>query len=184
MLWKMLLAFLMALAIVGGLILIQPATYSVTRSATIAAPASVLFSQVNDFHNWPAWSPWENIDSAMKRTYEGPASGVGSAYMWSGNDKAGAGKMIIRGSDLNERIGIQLAFTRPYASTSVIAFALKPEGAGTPEGSATKVTWTMTGDNNFALKAISLFYGMDKVVGPDFERGLAQLKSLAETRSR
>jgi hypothetical protein len=178
MLWKMLLAFLMALAIVGGLILIQPGTYSVTRSATIAAPASVLFSQVNDFHNWPGWSPWENIDPAMKRAYEGPASGVGSAYMWSGNDKAGAGKMIIRGSDPNERIGIQLAFTKPYASTSVIAFALKPEGAGT------KVTWTMTGDNNFALKAISLFYGMDKVVGPDFERGLAQLKTLAETRSR
>ena len=178
MLLKILLAFLIALAIVGGLILAQPASYSVTRSVNIAAPPAVLFGQVNEFHNWPAWSPWEKIDPAMKRTYEGPASGVGSAYMWSGNDKAGEGKMIIRASDPNDRIGIQLAFTKPYASTSVIAFAFKPEGAGT------NVNWTMTGDNNFALKAISLFYGMDKMVGPDFERGLAQLKTLAETRSK
>ena len=178
MLLKILLAFLIAVSLVCGLIVIQPATYSVTRTATIAAPPAVIFGQVNDFHNWPAWSPWEKIDPAMKRTYEGPAAGVGSAYMWSGNDKAGEGKMIIRASDPNERIGIQLSFTKPYESSSVIAFVFKPEGAGT------QVTWTMTGDNNFALKAIALFYGMDKMVGPDFERGLAQLKALAETRPK
>jgi uncharacterized protein YndB with AHSA1/START domain len=161
-------------AIVAGLIAIQPSTYPVTRTASIAAPPAVLFAAVNDFHNWPEWSPWQKIDPAMRRAYEGPGAGVGSVFKWSGNDKAGAGEMAIAESVPDQKIAIQLAFTKPYVPASVIDFRFRPEGAGT------NVTWPMTGENNFALKAISLFYGMDKLVGPDFERGLAQRKTLAE----
>jgi hypothetical protein len=173
MIVKSLLALGIAFAIVAGLIAVQPSTYTVTRSATIAAPPAVLFAEVNDFHKWPEWSPWEQIDPAMQRTYEGAAAGVGSVYRWSGNDQARARKMAIRESAPDRKIAIQLVFTKPYVSTSVIDFGFRPEGAGTT------VTWSMTGNNNFALKAISLFYGMDKLVGPDFERGLAQLKTRA-----
>jgi hypothetical protein len=110
----------------------------------------------------------------MKQTYSGPSSGVGAEYRWSGNAEAGEGTMTISDSAPNERVVIQLAFTRPYASSSVISLGIQPEGAGSV------VTWNMTGRNNLALKALSLFSSMDKVVGPDFERGLVQLKSVTE----
>jgi uncharacterized protein YndB with AHSA1/START domain len=172
---KALLAFVIVAGILLVLIARQPATYEVTRSTTIAAPPAVVFSYVNDFHKWEGWSPWAKIDPAMKQTYEGAAAGTGAVYKWSGNDKAGEGMMTIADSRPNERVGIDLAFTRPYASTCVIAVGIRPEGSGSA------VAWTMTGRNNFALKAVSLFSSMDKMVGPDFERGLAQLKTLAES---
>jgi uncharacterized protein YndB with AHSA1/START domain len=172
---KILLAFLVAVAIVLGLIVVQPATYTVTRSTTIAAPPQTVFAAINDFHKWESWSPWAKIDPAMKQTYSGPPSGTGAAYHWSGNDKAGEGTMTISESVPNDRVVIQLSFIRPYASSSVILLGVRPEGTGTA------VTWTMTGQNNFALKAISLFSSMDKLVGRDFEKGLAQLKTLTES---
>jgi hypothetical protein len=172
---KILLALLIAVGVVLGLIIVQPATYAVTRSTSIAAPPQVVFAQINNFHKWEAWSPWAKIDPAMKQTYSGTAEGPGASYHWSGNDKAGEGDMTIGESVPNERVLIQLAFTRPYVSSCVIAFTVKPDGAGSA------VTWNMTGQNNFALKAISLFSSMDKMVGPDFEKGLSQLKTVAET---
>ncbi|MES1257809.1 MAG: SRPBCC family protein [Acidobacteriota bacterium] len=175
---KVLLAFVIAVGILLAMIALQPATYAVTRSATIAAPPAAVFGYVNDFHQWERWSPWAKIDPAMKQTYEGPAAGTGAVYKWSGDDKAGAGIMTIIDSRPNERVAIDLAFTRPYASTCVIALDIRPDGSGS------MVTWNMTGRNNFALKAISLFSSMDKMVGPDFERGLAQLRSLAESSGR
>jgi hypothetical protein len=175
MLKKILLAFFIAVGVVLGLIIVQPATYAVTRSTTIAAPPQVVFGQINDFHKWEAWSPWAKIDPAMKQTYSGAPEGPGASYHWSGNDKAGEGNMTIGESSPNERVLIELLFTRPYVSSSVIAFTVKPDGAGSA------VTWNMTGRSNFALKAISLFSSMDKMVGPDFEKGLAQLKTVSET---
>jgi Polyketide cyclase / dehydrase and lipid transport len=175
---KILLAFLISVAIVLGLVIVQPSTYTVTRSATIAAPPPVVFAAINDFHNWQGWSPWAKLDPGMKQTYSGPPAGVGAEYRWSGNASAGEGSMTIIESAPNERVGIQLAFTRTYASSSVISFGIQPGGAGSV------VTWNMTGQNNFALKALSLFSSMDKMVGPDFERGLAQLKSGAEAAAQ
>jgi uncharacterized protein YndB with AHSA1/START domain len=175
---KILLAFLIAVGIVLVLILMQPATYTVSRSTTIAAPPATVFAAVNDFHNWQAWSPWAKIDPAMTQTYVGPSSGVGAEYRWSGNAQAGEGRMMIRESVPDERVVVQLAFTRPYVSSSVVSLGIRPEGAGSV------VTWGMTGENNFALKAIALFSSMDKLVGADFERGLAQLKAVAESAGR
>lgn len=175
MLKKVLLAFVIAVMVLLALIAMQPAGYAVTRSTTIAAPPATVFGLVNDFHKWEGWSPWAAIDPGMKQTYEGAASGTGAVYKWSGNDKAGEGMMLITESRPDDHVGIDLSFTRPYVSSSVIGLSIKPEGNGS------KVTWNMTGRNNFALKAISLFSSMDKMVGPDFERGLAQLKTLAES---
>lgn len=165
--------------IVGLLILIsmQPAEYTVTRSATIAAPPDQVFALVNDFHKWDAWSPWAKLDPAMKTTYEGAAAGTGAIYSWAGNDKVGEGRMTITESQPSDRLAIKLEFLKPFASTSQTDFTFKGDGGGT------NVTWTMNGQNNFMSKAFGLFMGgMDKMVGPDFEKGLAQMKAEAEKK--
>ena len=174
MIIKILIAFVLAAGVFCLVAAMQPATYHVERSATIGAPPARVFSLVNDFHEWNAWSPWAKRDPAMRQQISGAAAGPGSVYTWSGNDKAGAGTMTIRDSDPNSHVGVHLEFTKPFASTSNIAFAMKPQGEGT------LVTWAMDGENGFMLKAMSLFSSMDKMVGPDFEKGLAQFKSAAE----
>ena len=174
MILKIMVAFLIAVGIVVVLIAMQPATYTVVRSTSIAAAPGVVFAQVNDFHNWAKWSPWEKLDPAMKKTYEGPAAGVGAVYKWAGNAAAGEGMMKIAGSDTDHKVSIDLAFTKPYESSSRTELSIRPDGAGS------SVSWTMTGQNNFALKAIALFSSMDKMIGPDFEKGLSQLKTVAE----
>lgn len=178
MLKKVLLAFLVAVAVVLGAIAVQPSTYTVNRSVVIAAPPAVIFNAVNDFHRWPAWSPWEKLDPAMKKTYTGSQEGAGAVYHWSGNNEAGEGSMTMTQSVPNDHVTIQLAFTRPFSSSSVIGLAIKPEGAGS------LVTWNLTGQSTFPIKAISLFSSMDKMMGPDFERGLAQLKTVAEAAAQ
>jgi hypothetical protein len=175
---KIVLAFVLAVAVVAALIMMQPNEYKVVRTTTIAAPPEKVFANVNDFHRWDAWSPWAKIDPAMKVTFAGPPAGNGAIYNWSGDEKAGEGSMLISDSMSNDHVTIQLSFIRPYVSNAVITLGFQPEGSGT------KTTWTMTGKNNFALKAISLFYSMDRMVGPDFERGLSQLKAVAEAPAR
>ncbi len=152
----------------------QPATYHVERSATINAPASVVFEQVNDFHKWNAWSPWSKLDPAMKTSFEGAPAGTGAIYSWNGNDQVGEGRMTITESRPSEQIKIKLDFIKPFAATSATVFSFKPQG------NQTAVTWTMDGNNNFVGKAASLFMNMDKMVGTDFEKGLAQMKTIAE----
>lgn len=175
MILKILLAFAIAVGIVVALIAMQPASYTVVRTTNIGAAPAVIFVQVNDFHNWAKWSPWEKLDPAMKKTYEGPAAGAGAIYRWAGNAAAGEGMMKIADSQANQKVSIDLAFTKPYESTSRIDISVQPEGPGS------SVSWTMTGQNNFALKAIALFSSMDKMIGPDFEKGLSQLKTLSES---
>jgi uncharacterized protein YndB with AHSA1/START domain len=150
------------------------ATYTVERSATIDAGPSEVFAQVVDFHRWPAWSPWEDIDPDMRRTYDGPESGVGSTYSWSGNRKAGEGRMEIVRAEEPSSVVIDLRFVKPFKSTTVTTFTFEPSGPGT------RVTWTMTGPRTFATKVMGLFTSMDKLVGKDFERGLARLKGVVE----
>lgn len=174
MLKKILLAFALAIVVLGIVIQVQPNTYSVQRSVTIAAPPATVFPMVNDFHNWGAWSPWEKLDPAMKRTYAGPGAGTDSVYEWAGNKQAGAGRMRIVESRPNELVRIKLDFVQPFPSSSMTNFTMKPDGGGT------NLTWDMTGDSNFMVKAMGLFSSMDKMIGPDFERGLAQMKARAE----
>lgn len=144
-------------------------TYTVTRSATIPAPASAIFPYVNSFHEWTQWSPWESVDNNLQRTYSGTESGVGAKYAWTGNRKAGAGTMEIIKSDEPGSINIRLEFTKPFKAVNPTSFTF------TPDGSGTRVTWTMTGENTGLGKVFALFMNMDKMVGGDFEKGLASL---------
>jgi hypothetical protein len=176
MIKKILLTLVAIIAIILVIAAFQPAQFRVTRSATIAAPAAVIFPEVNDFHRWPDWSPWEKLDPTMKRTLEGPAAGVGAVYAWEGNSDVGSGKMTITESKPAEVIRIKLEFFKPMPGLCPTEFTFKPEGAGT------NVTWTMTGDKNYISKVVCLFMSMDKMVGGDFEKGLASLKQVSEAK--
>jgi hypothetical protein len=157
---------------------LRPATFRIERRATIAAPAAVVFAQVNDFHLWNAWSPWAKIDPSMQQTFTGAAAGKGAVYWWKGNKKVGEGRMTILEDRPAELVRINLEFIAPFQATNLTEFTFKPAG------SQTEVIWAMSGTNNFLLKAVTLFMNMDKTVGGDFERGLSQLKAVAEGAAR
>lgn len=175
---KLLLVFAVILIALIVIVMLQPDEFRVERSAVMNAPPSAPFAQVNDFHNWEKWSPWEKLDPAMKRSFEGPAAGTGAIYAWVGNDEVGEGRMTILESKPNELIRIKLEFIKPFASTSDTAFTFKPDG------SQTAVTWTMSGKNNFMSKAFHLAMNMDKMIGGDFEKGLASMKSVVEAKPK
>jgi Polyketide cyclase / dehydrase and lipid transport len=179
MLKKILLGIVVMLVVLIAvclvLVMMQPAHYQVERSATINAPAPAVFTLVNDFHKWDSWSPWAKLDPAMKTTYEGAAAGTGATYSWTGNSQVGEGKMTIIESRPSDLIKIKLEFIKPFAATNATDFTF------TPSGNSTNVKWTMSGDNNFIGKAFSLFMNMDKMIGADFEKGLAQMKMVAES---
>ena len=174
MIKKILIGMVIIVVILVIIIALQSSTYHVERSATISAPASVVFAQVNDFHKWNAWSPWAKIDPAMKTTFEGAPAGNGAVYSWTGNKDVGEGRMTITDSHPSDSIKINLEFIRPFAGTSTTVFNFKPDG------NQTVVTWSMTGDKNFIAKAFQLVVSMDKMIGGDFEKGLAQMKAVAE----
>ena len=170
-----------AVAIVAVLIAVvamQPSDFRLARSVTISTPPTVVFAQVNDFHNWNAWSPWAKMDPTMKQTFEGAPSGTGAIYSWVGNKQVGEGRMTILESRPNDLVRIKLEFMKPFAATNTAEFTFKSEG------SQTVVAWSMYGKNNFMGKALHLFMNMDKIVGGQFEKGLAQLKSAAEAAGR
>jgi uncharacterized protein YndB with AHSA1/START domain len=165
------------LALIGVLLVviaIQPSDFRVSRSATMAAPQAAVFEQVNDFHKWEAWSPWAKMDPNAKNTFEGPTSGVGSIIRWDGNSDVGAGSMTILESEPNERVQLKLDFIRPFEGTSDVEFTFKPEV------DQTAVTWSMAGKNNFMAKAIGLVMDCEKMVGEQFDKGLASMKSIVE----
>jgi hypothetical protein len=153
----------------------QPSDFRITRSASMSAAPAKVFGEVNDFHHWPAWSPWEKFDPDMKRKHEGAPAGAGAIYSWEGNKKVGSGRMTIMESRPGNLVSIKLEFLKPFKATNTAEFTFKPEG------NQTQVTWSMIGKKNFLMKAFSLFMNMDKMVGPDFERGLANMKAIVET---
>lgn len=153
----------------------RPATFEIKRTGQINAPAEVVFAQVNDFKSWSAWSPWEQLDPGMKRTFNEVPAGVGASYHWaSDKDGVGEGNMKITEAKPGEHLGIALDFIKPFEAHNRIDFDFAKAGEGT------SVTWKMSGNNNFMAKAMSLFMDMDKMVGPDFEKGLASLKTVSE----
>jgi uncharacterized protein YndB with AHSA1/START domain len=174
----MLVKILIVIGAIIALVLIvaafQPATFLVSRSTLISAPPAQLFAEVNDLHRWAAWSPYEKLDPAMKRTFEGPAAGVGAIYGWTGNNSVGSGKMTITDSRPAEQVGLKLEFYAPMAGVSQATFTFQPEGG------QTRVTWAMAGTNNYVGKIFCLFMNMDKMVGGQFAEGLASLKANAE----
>jgi uncharacterized protein YndB with AHSA1/START domain len=178
MLIKILIAVAVIIVVFVVIVALQPSEFRVTRSTTISAPPPAVFAQVNDFHKWEAWNPWGKIDPAMKQAYEGAPAGVGAIYTWAGNNEVGEGRMTITESRPSELIRIRLEFFKPFAGTNTAEFTFKPEG------NQTAVTWTMFGNNNFMAKAIHLFMNMDKMIGGQFEKGLADMKSIVESASK
>jgi uncharacterized protein YndB with AHSA1/START domain len=172
------IAVAVLLLVLMAAIATRPNTFRVERTATIAAPAEVVFGYVNDFHQWTKWSPFEGLDPNLKRTYAGPEAGLGAQYSWAGNSKAGAGSMVITESAPGERVALDLHFTKPMEANNLTEFTFKPA----PEG--VTVTWAMSGKNTFVTKAMSLVMSMDKMVGPAFEKGLATLKTLSEAEAK
>lgn len=158
---------------VVGYAALQPDAFRYERSAVIAAPPEKIIAIITDFHRNGEWSPWEKLDPAMKRTYSGAASGVGAIYEWDGNDDVGAGRQEIVSVEPN-RVQMKVAFLRPMQANNNIDFDLAPEG------DATKVTWSLNGENPLIAKVFSLFMDIDGMVGKDFETGLASLKAAAE----
>lgn len=163
--------------VVGGFatfVGMQPTQFKIERSIAVAAPAENVFPLINDHHNSLLWSPWDKLDPEMKKHFEGPASGVGSIYSWEGNEKVGAGRITIMESLPNQKVSSKLENFKPMESTSTTELTLTPKGAGT------EVRWALIGQKSYMDKFFCLFMNMDKVIGPDFEKGLAQLKTLAE----
>jgi hypothetical protein len=149
-------------------------TYTVERKIRVDAPASAVYERIVDFHRWRAWSPYEELDPAMDRTYAGAESGVGAVYEWSGNLKAGAGRMEIVDAVDDERVVIDQRNLKPFRSESTTVLALDDSSDGTA------VTWSMTGPVTLITRIMGLFKSMDRMVGPHFEKGLARLKTDAE----
>lgn len=175
MLKKALLVVGVLIVGVVALVASRPSEFSIERSLVVGAPPELAFAQVNDFKAWAKWSPWAKLDPQMAITYGGPeAGGVGATYEWKGNKDVGSGKMAITESKPGELVKIQLDFLEPFPASNVTQFIFAKEGEGT------KVTWRMDGKNTFMGKAFSLVMDMDKMIGADFEKGLAAMKTESE----
>lgn len=171
---KMLIALLLVIAGVLGYAATRPDTFQVQRSIVIAAPPQAIYARIEDFRRWRDWSPWERLDPAMVRTHSGAARGVGAVYAWQGNREVGRGRMEVVAAAAPSTITIQLDFIEPFASRNITEFVLAPVDGGT------RVIWTMRGENLYVSKLMGVFVDMDAMIGKDFARGLATLKSASE----
>lgn len=174
MLKKIALIFAVAIAVIFIFAATKPDNFVVQRSLTIQAAPDKIYPLIADFHRWVLWSPYEKLDPTLQRTYGGMAAGKGASYQWSGNKQAGKGSMEIIAASEPTDIVIQLDFTEPFAAHNTAEFTLAPNGENTT------VTWTMRGLSPFISKIMQVFFNMDKMIGPDFEAGLANLKVIAE----
>ena len=163
-------------ALILGFAATRPNSFRIERSSSVKAAPDRITANINDFHRWSEWSPWEHLDPAMKRTYAGSVNGKGAVYEWTGNKKVGAGRMEIL-DVAPEKITIKLDFYRPFKAENITEFIL------TPADGDTRVTWALQGPSPFISKVFGLFMNMDKMVGADFERGLSGLKQVSETRA-
>jgi len=170
------IGIVIVLAAVGLLVYaaMQPDDFRIQRSATVKAPPERIYPLIASLKAWGPWSPWEKKDPAMKRTFSGPDAGVGAAYGWEGDKNVGTGKMTILEATPPGKVVIKLEFLKPFEATNTAEFTL------TPQGDSTAIVWAMYGKNNFLSKLMCVFMDMEKMVGPDFEAGLAGLKALAE----
>jgi hypothetical protein len=179
MLKKILLGLIVVVVAFLAFAATRPDRYHVERSASIAAPPAVVFAELEDLRRWSAWSPWDKIDPNMKKEYSGPERGVGASYSWQGNKDVGKGQMTIVTAEPPTKVAYKLEFIEPFASVADTSFTVAPAGA---DGS--EVTWSIDGHNDFMGKVFSVFMDMDKMLGADFEKGLAQLKPIAEAEAK
>jgi uncharacterized protein YndB with AHSA1/START domain len=171
-----LLAFAVAIVALLAFTATRADSFRIERSAQIKAPPEKIFALINDLHRWTAWSPWEKIDPRLKRSYTGAASGMGAAYAWEGNSKVGAGRMEITDATAASKIVIKLDFIEPFEGHNTAEFTLTPGAQG-----ETTVNWAMYGPSPFVSKLIGIFFNMDRMIGGQFEQGLANLKTASET---
>ena len=176
---KTVLLSLLAIIVLGIVVVLalaarKPDSFQVTRTTTINAPPERIYPLIADFKAWSAWSPWEKKDPAMKRSFGGPETGAGATYAWAGDKNVGEGSMRIVEAKAPERLSLKLDFLKPFEAHNDVVFSLAPQG------SATTVTWTMTGPTPFVAKIMHVFFDMDRMVGVDFETGLTALKAAAE----
>ena len=171
---KIALGIVVVIAVILGIAGTKPSHFSVQRAIAIKAPPAKIFPYINDLHRWSAWSPYDKKDPEMKRTFSGPPSGEGAVYEWAGNSEVGEGRMRITSSTPPARIAIKLDFEKPIEGHNVAAFLLEPQD------DMTQVTWTVSGPTPFVSKLMQVFFNFDRMIGDDFEQGLANLKALAE----
>jgi uncharacterized protein YndB with AHSA1/START domain len=152
----------------------KPDSFRIERSTTIKAPPEKVFALINDFHQWEAWSPWEKIDPALKRTYSGAPNGKGAVYEWDGNKDIGQGRMEITESTPASKVALKLDFVKPFEAHNMVDFTLARQG------DLTTVTQAMYGPSPYISKLMTTFFSMEKMVGGKYEEGLANLKVLAE----
>jgi uncharacterized protein YndB with AHSA1/START domain len=174
MIKKILLGLIAVVVLLLAFAATRPDTFRVERSIRIKAPPDKIFALLTDFRQFGLWSPWEKLDPAMKRTFSGPPSGPGTVYAWEGNDEVGAGRMEILRTVPNAQVIVALDFLKPFASKNTTEYSLQNAG------DTTAVTWAMYGPAPFVTKLMTVFVSMDRMVGGDFERGLANLKAVAE----
>lgn len=160
------------------IVAMRPAEFTYVRSAKISAPPGEVFPHVSDLHKWQEWSPWAKLDPNSKSTFSGSEAGSGAVMAWAGNNKVGEGKMTIIESRPSELIRIRLEFLKPMKATHTAEFTFQPQG------NQTLLTWTMTGRNNFMGKAFGLFVNFDKMIGGQFDQGLASLNSVMEKEGK
>jgi hypothetical protein len=173
---RILLAVVAVVLLFLGYVALLPSAFRIERSAIVVAPPAAVFEEVNDFHNWDAWSPWAKLDPNAKATFEGPRAGEGAVFRWAGNAQVGEGRMTLVESKPDERIQIRTDIEKPWSGTSTSEFTFKPDGP------RTIVTWAMSGERGFLEKAICVVMNGERMIGSQFETGLANLKSVAEAK--
>jgi hypothetical protein len=154
--------------------LTKPDSFGVQRTASIKAPPEKIFALISDYHSWGSWSPYEQKDPAMKKIYSGAPSGRGAVYEWEGNSSVGKGRMEITDSSPASKVTIKLDFEKPLEGHDIAEFTLQPAG------DSTNVTWAMRGPSPYITKVMSVVFNLDRMIGSDFESGLANLKALSE----
>lgn len=172
---KILLGVLVAIVLLLFFAATRPDAFRVERSTSVKAEPAKVFALLNDFHNFPSWSPWQNLDPAMQTIHSGAPSGQGAVYAWTGNDAVGSGRMEILQTVPNTSVTVKLDFLKPFEAHNTTLYTLTPGNGGT-----TTVTWAMFGPSPYISKLMGVFVSMDSMIGKDFERGLANLKAVAE----
>ncbi len=165
---------LVGVLVVLGIAATRPDTFRVARSTSIKAPPEKIFPLINDFRQWPAWSPYERKDPAMKKTFSGAPTGKGAIYEWDGDKNVGSGRIEIADTTALSKVTLKLDMIKPIAAHNTVDFTLEPRGG------ETLVTWAMRGDVPYLAKVVHMLFDVDKMVGGDFESGLASLKAAAE----
>ena len=174
MLKKIVIVVAVLILAVLGLAMTKPDSFNVQRTTSIKAAPNEIFPLINDFHSWNSWSPWEKIDPNMKRTYSGSPSGPGAVYEWDGTSKVGTGRMEITDASPSSKVTIKLDYLKPIEGHNIAEFTLEPQAG------STNVTWAMHGPAPFMSKVMQVFISMDRLIGKDFETGLANIKRIAE----